>query len=253
MCSLKPNKPVCFEGKRDEYAVKTWLYQVKQYLALVQIGNANELNDATKISFAASFLTGTAAAWWYTVVGANSVPGTWDEFEKLFMHEFVPLDSSRRSRDKLRRLYQKTSVTSYLSEFRNVTLTIPDMSEGEKVDRFCQGLKPQVRLEVMKTGPQSMNDAARIALNIDSAIFGARAHGNFNYGIESRPTPMEIGNTEQSRRDRANDACFKCHKPGCRPWKCGSTQSKGYASRKPQAKISNVENDQHRFVEESEN
>ena len=31
---------------------------------------------------------------------------------------------------------------------------------------ICQGLKPQVQLEVMKAGVQTMNDASRIALNI---------------------------------------------------------------------------------------
>jgi len=37
------------------------------------------------------------------------------------------------------------------------------MSEGEKVDRFSQGLKPNIRLEVMKAGAQTMTEASRIA------------------------------------------------------------------------------------------
>ena len=48
-----------------------------------------------------------------------------------------------------------------------------NMSEGEKVDRFSQGLNPNIKLEVMKAGAQTMNDASRIALNVDSALFGA--------------------------------------------------------------------------------
>ena len=252
MGSLKPNKPVCFEGKRDEYAVKTWLYQVKQYLALVQVGNQTVLDDKTKISFAATFLTGTAAAWWYTVVNANTVPEKWDAFETLVIQEFVPFDSVRRSRDKLRRLFQKTSVTSYLTEFRNVVLTIPDISEGEKLDRFCQGLKPQIRVEVMKAGVQSVNDAARIALNVDSAIYGAGSFMRGNFGRDSTPTPMEIGNTEQIRKDRANNACFKCHKPGCRPWRCLDLGNDA-SSRKSSASITNTENVKRLHNEESEN
>ena len=39
MATIKPNKPECFDGKRDHLAVETFLYQVKQYLNLIQIGN----------------------------------------------------------------------------------------------------------------------------------------------------------------------------------------------------------------------
>ena len=231
--SLKPNKPSTFVGKRDEYAVRTWVYQVKQYLDLIQVGNQQVIEDATKISYAATFLSGTAAAWWYTLVATNSIPTSWEEFEKAIYQEFIPFDSVQRARDKLRRLSQKTSVSSYLSDFRNIALTIPGMNEEEKVDRFCQGLKPQVRLEVMKSGARTMNDASRIALNVDSALFGAgflnfqTSQGNFG------PTPMDIGNLEQRDKDRKNNGCFKCHKPGCRPWKCDP-------SKKRQARISNA-------------
>ncbi len=125
----------------------------------------------------------------------------------------------QRSRDRLRRLVQRTSVSTYLSEFRNIILTIPGISEGEQVDCFCQGLKPQVRLEFMKAGAQTMNEASRIALNVDAALFGAGMHHGY-YGHTSGPTPMDIGNFEQRQRFRERDACFKCHKVVCRPFKC---------------------------------
>ena len=173
MASLKPNKPSTFHGKRDKFAVRTWLFQVKQYLSLVQVGNGTKLVDQTKIAFASSFLTGRAAAWSHTLVASNTAPATWDGFEVAIEQEFIPFDSVQQSRDKLRQLLQRTSVSSYLSDFRNIVLTIPNMNEGEKVDRFCQGLKPQIKLDVMKSGAQSINDASRIALNVDSALFGA--------------------------------------------------------------------------------
>lgn len=228
MSLIKPNKPSPFDGKRDDFQVRTWLYQMKQYLALVEVGNDKKLADETKITFASSYFSGTAAAWWYTLVGSNNVPKEWGEFENAIIQEFVPFDSVQRSRDKLRKLLQRTSVSSYLTEFRNIVLTIPGMSEGEIVDRFCQGLKPNIRLEVLKSGVQTMNEASRIALNVDSALFGAGMLG-FQYGRNtgsSQYTPMEIGNVEQRDKDRQNNACFKCHKVGCRPWKCGQERSR---------------------------
>ncbi len=49
---------------------------MKQYLDLSQVVNDLELDDPTKIPFAAIFLSGTAAAWCYTRVGSNTVPYT---------------------------------------------------------------------------------------------------------------------------------------------------------------------------------
>ncbi len=124
-----------------------------------------------RISFASSFLTGTAANLWYTVVAGNRSPATWEEFEGAIWNEFIPFDSEQRSRDTLRRLVQRTSVSDYLSEFRNIVLMILGVNEGEQLDRFCQSLKPHVRLEVLKPGARITDEAARIALNVDSTMF----------------------------------------------------------------------------------
>ena len=62
MAILKPNKPSTFNGHRDECTVRTWVYQAKQYLSLVQVGNAFSIDDATRVSFAAKLLPGTAVA-----------------------------------------------------------------------------------------------------------------------------------------------------------------------------------------------
>ena len=124
------------------------------------------------------------------------------------IQEFVSFDSVQRSRDKLRKLFQRTSVSCYLSEFRNIVLTIPGIIEGEQVDKFCQGLKPNVRLEIMNAGIQSINEASRIALNVDSALFGSGIYPAYSKEA-SGPTPMEIGNFGQRKRDRERNSCFK--------------------------------------------
>ena len=59
MASLKPNNPSIYDGRRDELSVRTWLYQVQQYLSLIQVGNGQDLTDQTKIAFATSYMTST--------------------------------------------------------------------------------------------------------------------------------------------------------------------------------------------------
>ena len=74
MSIFKPNKPSTFDGSRDEFFIKTWIYQVYQYLKLVKVWGTVALNDETKIIFASTFMTGTAAACWYTLVVSNAIP-----------------------------------------------------------------------------------------------------------------------------------------------------------------------------------
>lgn len=45
------------------------------------------------------------------------------------------------------------------------------MNYVKKLDKLCAGRKPQVRLEVLKYGTVNIDDAARIARNVDSVLF----------------------------------------------------------------------------------
>lgn len=169
------------------------------------------------------------------MVQANIAPSSWNAFKEALRTEFIPSDHVRRARDRLRRLRQTHSVSKYLSLFRNVALTITDMNAGEKLDKFVDGLKQEIRIEVMKSSVSTFEEAAQVALRVDSAIY---ASGSSRIGAEatrqssSYPTPMEIGNIESSasrsgtpNNTRAGNiakknACRRCGKIGCRPWKC---------------------------------
>ena len=241
MASLRPARPEPFEGKRDALTVETWIYQVEVYLNLLQVANPNlVIDDVTRIQFASSLLKGNAVNWWYMLVQSGQGPGLWENFKIALRNEFVPQDSQRRNRDKLRNLRQTASVAGYLTTFRNLVIGIPGMNEEEKLDRFCAGLKNEVKIEVLKANPADLNAASTIALNVDNAIFGAGMFNRSSYGGGAGPQPMDIGNVEggshyrgksfkngkktmknQREKDLANNACFTCHKKGCRPWKCG--------------------------------
>ena len=199
---FRPNKPGDFDGRRERFFVDAWLYQVSQYHRLVQVASLElDLSDATKIGFASMLLKGTAASWWYVLVQSQQIPVIWQDLEAAVRAEVVPQERIRRARDKLRKLSQRTSVSSYLTELRNTVLAILGISDDEKLDRFCSGLKPQVKLEVLKSNPATVDDAARISLSVDSALFGAGMYSSCGgklpgFGI-SGPQPIEIGNLEK--------------------------------------------------------
>ncbi len=131
--NLKPNKPEPFDGKRDYLVANTWLYKIKQYLALLQFGNPrSHISEETKITFSTTLLTGTTAEWWFPLVQGPNSPSTWVSFKQAIVREFIQSDHVRRACDRLRKLQQSGSVPKYLSEIRNIALMVPDMNEGEK-------------------------------------------------------------------------------------------------------------------------
>lgn len=213
-------------------AVDTWLFNIDQYLTLAKLSNPNvPITDENRIRFASSYLKGTAAVWWYNRVSIAAVSNTWADFKNAVIREFVPSDHAKRARDKLRKLKQTRTVVRYLSDFRNIILTIPGMQEDEKVDRIIEGLKFNIRVEVLKAQADTLDECARVALNIDSAIWRAGTVGHSS--ALDGPMPMEIGNVqgtshgklskaqrEQRKKDMENGACFVCHKVRCRLYKC---------------------------------
>lgn len=69
---LKPNKPEQYHGRRDFVIVNKWLYNMEHYFLILQLSNPrNVLTDDNKIIHLSTFLSSTAAVWWYTVVQSN--------------------------------------------------------------------------------------------------------------------------------------------------------------------------------------
>lgn len=169
--NLKPNKPEPYDGTRDYLKVNTWLYTIERYLSLTQLASPTAaISDHNRISFASSYLKGNAAVLWFNMVNNSRIPTSWDEFKTMIIGEFVPADHTQRARDKLRKLRQISSVEKYLSEYRNIVLMISDINEGEKLDRFIDGLRYNVKVEVMKSRCHSFEEVARISLQVDNAI-----------------------------------------------------------------------------------
>ena len=119
--SLTPNQPETFDEKHDFLVVNTPVYKVKQYLDLIQLCTPTvQLTDPNRIMFASTFLTGTAAVWWYTIVQANEVPTNWIDFKKAIVTEFVPEDHFRWSQERLHKLKQTTSVAKFYLTFETL-------------------------------------------------------------------------------------------------------------------------------------
>lgn len=102
--------------------------------------------------------------------------------------------------------------------------------------RFCASLKSQLTLENLKGAPGHVHNSARIALNVDSAMFGAVMFSwGFQYSgtqiigmgnLQSRSWKPECSSRRNSKLQKQrlkyieNNSCFKFHNVNCRQCKC---------------------------------
>lgn len=102
------------------------------------------------------------------------------------------------------------------------------MSEGENGDRFRMGFTPQVRIEVIKSGRNTFEEASRISLNVYSALFVAVVFYASRFGLQTQsngPTPMHISNIERNTGGETSNLklkynkCWICKRMVCRSWK----------------------------------
>lgn len=188
---LKPNKPETYGGRRDFLSVNTWMFKVEHYLALYQLNDTNDpIFDENNVCFGSSFFKGSAAIWWYNNVGSGNVRSTWNDFKYTVSQDSLFRDHLKRARDRLRNLKQTKSLAQYLGDFQNIVLTISRMHEDEKMDRFIQGLKHYVRIEMLMSHKESLDEDTRIALNVSSA----------NRGRPTYDTKMETTTTKIAKR-----------------------------------------------------
>ena len=100
------------------------------------------------------------------------------------------------------------------------------MTEGEKLDKFVQSFKHNVRSELLKGIASTFEDTSSIALRVDSALCNMKdTSGKLSAPGFSGYSTMEIEDFENGKitngfrrqKDLNNNACFVCHKPGRRP------------------------------------
>lgn len=240
--SIKPPKPHNYKGGKG---VTTWLDKVEQYFEAVNVST-----DAARIAYAALLLEGPASTWWTNIragarTNAGVVPTTWADFRTALCDRFQPVTEARLARQQLRKLAQTRGLQTYINEFQDLALKVPEMDEGTKMDSFCFGLRPDCRQYVRQQDPHTLKDAIRFALRFQATMVEDRAaeralgrHWNrqAHFGNQERrdgPTPMELGSAVANdgkrpyRQERSGDRqtrrvfkCYACGQPGHRQFEC---------------------------------
>jgi hypothetical protein len=236
--SPKPPKPDFFHGDRDMTRVRQWCFAVDTYYYAVG------MPQGSRVPFAVTLLRGHALTWWQGLAPEQR-PADWDNFQRMLIAYHQPVSAVTSARDALARLTQRTSVASYVKDFKDLALNIPDFSEAERLDRFKRGLKTDIRLHVALANPTTFEQAVTIAGQVDDILFSQRSHtrpNNFQprsfVRLENQATPMDLNaiNKPQERgfpKDRAamrkdeydKKLCYYCKEPGHIALQCPKKRS----------------------------
>jgi len=229
--ALKPKVPDAFQGSAvDSSRVRDWLYSVALFFTASHV-----TDDLQRVAFAATLLRSHALTWWRGL-GEARQPVTWEAFCTAIIDYFQPAQNVQFVRDRLYRLRQTKSASAFASEFRQLALDIPDISDAEMLAQFRRGLKEEVALHVAYGNPTSFEQAVTLAIAVDTVQFNSRrmpqgAPRQRSYlaatsapGGTSQAVPMELGAVQEAnlkplseaeREDlRKRGACFRCRQPG---------------------------------------
>lgn len=198
--NIRLKEPDTFQGTYREN-VDRWIFQVEQYLRA-----AGESDQHRVVPIAAALLRGNAAAWWESICRANASKGqdeslcTWDQFKTGLTKAFKSVNREERARTTFSETVQTNSVTNYVAKFNNVCFDLPDLSDSEKYHRFFEGLKPNIRKQIILKGkPETFEGLVSEAERVDYILYRMpKEHYSFKESDKTRaenegPTPMQLG------------------------------------------------------------
>jgi len=215
--TLKPPKPEYFEGKN----VDTFLF------SLEKIFNYHNIESENKVQLAVTYFRGPALRWYRYVESQPSnltIINDWKSFTRMLKKHFQPANTETIIRNKLNSLRQLGAVNKYSDLFNSLIIEVLEMDEKTKLDMYCRGLKPNIRLQVMLRAPSSLEEAQITALNVDNILnsnsFGVERNQQPNYrrnnyhsfnSSVNESTPMDLGNIDNRHIMDDNEAEEQLH------------------------------------------
>ena len=217
-CSYKEfmdSKPHTFSGNEGAVEMCRWFEDVE---SLLRCGNCSEED---KVKFATCTFQGRALAWWNTYVqsvGVDTAYSTpWNELRNMMITEYCPRSEFRAMEKEIWELTMKgDDVVGYTTRFYELALLCPAMTESkyEKLERYIQGLSPEIREGVASLKPTTMHEAIRMAHNVKGQIVQARVARGINNDDHNSNNKRKLGDNkghnmvqQPFRKPRSAETC----------------------------------------------
>jgi hypothetical protein len=238
--------------------VRLWVHQME--LAF----EAHQTADNKKVVNAALCLKADAAQWYMSLAmqHGGKPHHSWSDFASDIVKRFEPKNLQLHLRKQLQGIKQDAAVREYIGRFQNVLSQVDgSMLEADRVTYFVDGLKPELRYELYKHAPPTLEAAIHLAEDIYNAMstiqgqgFRARDATSFHTPSGTGPTMMEVDALERRDSNRNGDPprlfrCYNCQGYGHIARNCPSRRrdngrGRPWAPRQTQPRINALEAEQ---------
>jgi hypothetical protein len=245
---VRVKKPDPFSGKKG-WEAENFIMRMEIYFNDYEPGT---FSDSRKITTALTNMgPGEGANWSDPILrsvssqSAHAYTTNWNTFKEAFLLNFADPIKKEKAIRELGKLTQTKSAQSYASQFRVLSQEV-SWDRAAMVDKFKEGLKPDVQMEMIKMTmlmPENTLQALtlenwiELAIRTDDMLFSSRSFNpkaNIPSTSSHRPnvstptskpftsrTPQDKGKTqnvkvpdEEKQRRRKESLCIKCGKPG---------------------------------------
>lgn len=190
-----------FAGRPAD-SLSLWLFQVDS------IFSARGIFELDRLPYLPTCLSEAALAWfhnWHLSIrnGTSAPIMSWNEFSSGIRTAFEPPRQQQLLRNQLRKLKQTGSAQDYTYLFRALMGQINHMDEEDKISYYVHGLSPKLRSEVEVKEPNSLEDAAKIAITIDGiSTNGWQQHLTFAPNTARHPQLPRFNTSEQRLHEK---------------------------------------------------
>jgi hypothetical protein len=173
------------------------------------------LDNPTAVHYAAGYLADSALTWHRmhqidVARGTTTEYPSWTAFKDALVNRFTSISAERTARQRLSSLRQGKSVREYAQAYNLCMIELPEMDEKDRLFRFMEGLKPEVRIHVELKKPSTLAEAIELAIQTDALLWQmkkgpalvGRGNGyqNLTHRQQHSPTAMEVDSLEPKAR-----------------------------------------------------
>ncbi|GJR23746.1 putative reverse transcriptase domain-containing protein [Tanacetum coccineum] len=184
----------------------TWFESIESVLHI------NKCPVESQVEFASSMLQGRTLTWWNTLVQtrgqAAAIAQPWDDFKKLLMEEYCPDDEVQKLESEFwNHKMVRSDIDGYTTRFHELARLVPHMvtPESQRVNRYIQGLAPEIKEHVTSSKPAIIQGAVSMAnsLIIDGIKDGLfKKKENAGHKRRSNDQNKNRGRDDRNKRQR---------------------------------------------------
>ncbi|CAI7834188.1 unnamed protein product [Closterium sp. NIES-53] len=187
--AARPRLPEAFDPSAKGSDVRRFVATLEIYFEA--IGCSTPQHDAARMRLAATLLRGPALEWiYYTDVARGEK--TWQQFRADLIERFEPINTTYMARQQIHRHKQYSSVAQYTQQIELLFNRITDLTEGEKIQVYTEGLKMEIRRQVIAANYNSYRDIVRAAERYDALTRGQPETRRFTPNPQQTPLILEV-------------------------------------------------------------